>query len=151
MIKQFDESGIIPDMIGIMTLSHGPMASAILKSAAVISGEEVKNSAAFCLEADDDLMEYGKTVSAAIDAFPAGCLIFIDILGGTPYNQLVIQSRKKDKMPAALTGMSLPMIIVANMLRGSGMDGDTLIQAIMEECSTSVISVKERMESMKKE
>lgn len=148
MIKKFDRSNMEPGLPGIVILSHGPLAASILESAAVITGSEVKNSAAFCLEAEDDPMEYGETVSEALKEFPDGCLIFTDIIGGTPYNQLMIHSRKNKTVPLAVTGVSLPMVIVAATLRQSGLSEDELLKAVISESIEGMINVKERFKAM---
>ena len=46
MIQRFEPDKIEKGTTGIIVLSHGPMAAGILDSAAVILGNEVKNSAA---------------------------------------------------------------------------------------------------------
>ena len=58
MIQKFKPDKIEKGLTGIIVLSHGPMAVGMLDSAAVILGNEVKNSAAFCLEANDDPEKY---------------------------------------------------------------------------------------------
>ena len=146
MIQKFKPDKIEKGLTGIIVLSHGPMAVGMLDSAAVILGNEVKNSAAFCLEANDDPEKYGETVQNAIESFQNDCLIFVDIIGGTPYNQLLLTSRKKGKIPLAVTGVNLPMVIVASSLRASGMKGDELIETMIEETKAGTINVKKRLE-----
>ena len=87
----------------------------------------------------------------AIESFQNDCLIFVDIIGGTPYNQLLLTSRKKrEVIPLAVTGVNLPMVIVASSLRASGMKGDELIETMIEETKAGTINVKKRLEKMVK-
>jgi len=150
MISRFDKSKIRPDLMGIVVMSHGPLADSILESAAVITGCEVENSAAFCLEANDNPEEYGSVISEAVNAFSGGCLIFLDLLGGTPSNQLIIHAKKNKKEILAVTGVSLPMIISAITLREDGLQEDDLLHQIIEESIAGIVNVKARMENMRK-
>ena len=150
MIQRFEPDKIEKGTTGIIVLSHGPMAAGILDSAAVILGNEVKNSAAFCLESNDDPQVYGETVQKAIEEFHGDCVVFVDIIGGTPYNQLLLTSRKNGYIPLAVTGVNLPMVIVAASLRESGMEGDELLETMIEETKAGTINVKKRLEKMMK-
>ena len=150
MIQKFDPAKLEKDLSGIVVVSHGPLAAAILESAAVIMGKEVPNSAALCLEAEDEPSEFGEKLIEIMQSFESGCLVFTDIIGGTPYNQLVMQARKNHIVPAAITGVSLTMILVAASLRQPGMEEDEMLEMIMKENLDGMINVKERFQAMSK-
>lgn len=150
MIERFDKTKIQSGLMGVVVMSHGPLAESVLESAAVITGNEIENSAAFCLETNDNPEEYGDVIEEAIQAFTEGCLIFLDLLGGTPFNQLLIRASKSGNLPVAITGVSLPMVLSAISLRKDGLSADELLEQIMEESSAGIVNVKARMESMKK-
>jgi mannose/fructose-specific phosphotransferase system component IIA len=150
MITNFDSTKVNPDLPGIITLSHGPLAKAVLESAAVILGMEIENSAAFCLEPDDNPMEYGKFVMESLEAFPKGCLICLDILGGSPFNQILLNYRKKESPPYAVTAVSLPMVISASTYRDAGLEPDELLETVIQESRDAVVNVKDMMEEIRR-
>ena len=150
MIIRFDQENIDPSLKGILVASHGPMAAGLLDSAAVIMGMPLQNAAALCLESEDDPFLFGKQLSDMIEAFPAGCLVLTDILGGTPYNQLLFRARKTEVPPFALTGACLPMLLTAYYAKDQELDEDAILESIREETQNSMINVRRKVQEMLK-
>ena len=61
-----------------------------------------------------------------------------------------MQARKNHIVPAAITGVSLTMILVAASLRQSGMEEDEMLEMILKENLDGMINVKERFQAMSK-
>ena len=97
-----------PDLIGIVIVSHSTFASGMIDASEVILGES-QNVAALGLELEDDPDEFGQQVADAIGLFPAGCLVLIDMLGGTPFNQLLLTANRSKY--AAVCGANLGMLL----------------------------------------
>ncbi|MCI8294021.1 MAG: PTS sugar transporter subunit IIA [Hespellia sp.] len=115
-MKAYKQSEVNPDVPGIILLSHGPFAVSLVESSKMILGE-VENIAAYSLEPGDDFDKYREAFSESIHAFPAGCIIMVDLYGGTPCNQVMLYVQEKEEVLEVVTGMNLPMLIDAAVFR----------------------------------
>lgn len=139
----FNRENIAPGLPGIVLLSHGSLAEGMLDTIAVVLGE-TRNLAALSLEAGDDPEVYREALTAAINAFPAGCAVFVDMFGGTPCNQLFLASLDIVSEFCAFSGMNLPMISEAVSSRETlGIDG--LGAAVCEIIPHAVMNLKDKL------
>lgn len=99
------------DIITIVLLSHGPMCTAMIESAALIM-DETKNLAAFALEAGDDPEDYGVAVRKYVEDRGGNVLLLVDLLGGTPSNQ-TMRILREDPSICAVSGVNLTMLVEA--------------------------------------
>ncbi len=99
---------VIPDLIGIVIVSHSTFASGMVDASEVILGAS-ENVATLGLELEDDPDDFGEKVSDAIALFPAGCLVLVDMLGGTPFNQLMLATERGNYR--AVCGANLGMLL----------------------------------------
>lgn len=106
----FDKSTIDTDLPGIVLLSHGELALGMLDTVNMIMGETC-NIAAFSLMPEDEPKSYREAFIEAIESFPKGTVIFIDMFGGTPCNQFLMGANKITTTYCAFTGMNLPIIL----------------------------------------
>lgn len=139
----FEKENIQPGVPGILLLSHGPLASAIVESAAMIIGEQ-PNLAAFGLEPCDALEDYINAVLEAYNAFGGDALILLDLFGGTPCNQITLAALRNHLDILALSGLSLPMVIEACTLR-SDASGMELLRQVEEVTKIGVVNITEKM------
>lgn len=102
---------------GIILLSHGPLALGLLKSGQLIFGEHIENLAALTLEEGDDVNIFRKRAFEIYDLFPEGTIFMVDIFGGSPCNQILLEIQETKKNIPIITGMNLPMLIQAVMGR----------------------------------
>lgn len=116
MEKSFVKNEIENGIPGLIILSHGPLAMALKETGKMIFGD-AKNVVAFSLQYGDDVSEYAEAFIDAIDSFDAGCLIIVDIIGGTPFNQLLLHAKRNDKKYNIISGANLPLLITALTLR----------------------------------
>lgn len=114
----------------LVLLSHGPMCMAMIESAALIM-DEVKNIAAFALEAGDDPEAYGNAVRNYIKKHGENVLMFVDLLGGTPSNQTMRILRESPTI-CALSGFNLTMLIEAIGNRECCSDPKKLAEQLIE-------------------
>lgn len=149
MKQRFNAAEIDQDKPGIVLMSHGPMACSVLESAEVILGSQIQNSAAFCLESEDDPTEFGNAAEEGIRSFPKGCIILLDILGGTPFNQIMRRFGREENIPYILTGVNLPMLISAFAARES--ESPDIMEEMLRESSDGIVNVTEKIEEMRKE
>lgn len=139
----FEKENIQPEIPGIILLSHGPLAPAIVESASLIIGEQ-PNLAAFGLEASDSLEEYAACVMEAYHAYAGNALVLIDLYGGTPCNQLVLAALKNKLDVLALSGLSLPMVMEACTLRLDA-SGKELLAQVEEIAKLGIINITDKL------
>lgn len=124
---------------GIILLSHGPLAVSLIKTAQMIFGDN-ENIAAFSLEAGDDLDKYRKAFTETIEAFPENSVIFVDIFGGTPFNQLMRYIQESGKILEIVSGMNLPMLISTAIDRLE-IDGKELCMNAVENGKSQIFRI----------
>ena len=96
----------------ILLLSHGNLASELIRSSQMIMGEVVGVSA-ITLREGEDLKEYAKKIKSEISKANDGLLILIDLFGGTPFmqaSQIYSELNEKEKV-FIITGVNLPMLL----------------------------------------
>lgn len=100
-------------MIQIILTSHGPMAEAMISSAAMLYGKK-DNVTALTLCEDDSIEEFYARMEKLLhtNAGGEGTLILCDIPGGTPCNTAVRLAEKYDDV-AVLAGMNMVMLLEA--------------------------------------
>ena len=144
MKRIFDKEAIVPDVPGIILLSHSELAVAMAKTAAFICGES-ENIAAFSFEDEDTPADYCDAFMEAVNAFPEGSVVLVDIFGGSPCNQLMVASKRQGKKIYAMSGMSLPMVVAAINSR-SFEKGEGLLQSIQDELEGFVVNITDKLE-----
>ncbi|HHV74594.1 MAG TPA: PTS sugar transporter subunit IIA [Thermoanaerobacterium sp.] len=95
-------------MVGIILVSHGPYAEALYESLKMIYGEQEKVEAInFTIgESIDDLKKKINLAKKRLQT--EEILIFVDIIGGSPYN---VSSLEIDDKVNVITGFNMPMIL----------------------------------------
>ncbi len=139
----FEKENVQAGVPGILLLSHGPLASAIVESSTMIIGEQ-PNLAAFGLEPSDTLEDYINAVIEAYHAFDDNALILLDLFGGTPCNQITLAALRSKLNILALSGLSLPMVIEACTLR-CDLNGEELLRQVEEIAKAGIINITEKM------
>lgn len=117
-------------MIGVLILTHGHLAAALLESAERIAGEKLPFRA---LSMDWSLPfdEIRKVVGEAIEAADEGqgVIVLTDLFGGTPTNVALSFLRERPRMEV-VTGVNLPLLVKMVSLREN--DDMTLRDAARE-------------------
>lgn len=114
---------------GLILCSHGPMAIGLLQSVEMLAGESA-NTAAFSLEPGDDVDLFRQTIVKQLDAYPEGTVVFVDLFGGTPCNQLLRYVQESEKPVEIVTGMNLPMILNAVLSRNANQGNALSIDSV---------------------
>lgn len=104
-------------MIGFILTGHGHFSNGLKSAIDMVAGEQP----AFEIVPfeGDKAGEYADTLRAAITKMRSeqdGVLVFVDLLGGTPFNQSMLVSADVDNM-AVVAGTNLPMLIELIMTR----------------------------------
>ncbi|HJX73956.1 MAG TPA: PTS sugar transporter subunit IIA [Candidatus Deferrimicrobiaceae bacterium] len=103
-------------MIGIVLVSHGQLASELLRAAEIIVGK-IENTVTVDVHPKMGMEEIHTAVEAAIRTVDAGkgVLLFIDMFGGTPSN--IGLSFLATHNVEVVTGVNLPMMVKLPMVR----------------------------------
>jgi len=103
-------------MIGIVLVSHGQLASELLRAAEIIVGK-IENTVTVDIHPKMGMEEIHTAVEAAIRTVDTGkgSLLFIDMFGGTPSN--IGLSFLATHNVEVLTGVNLPMMVKLPMVR----------------------------------
>ena len=104
-------------MIGIVLSGHGEFASGLNSSIQLIAGKQESFRVVDFSEGmgSDDLQESLRMAVESVEQ-GQGTVIFTDIPGGTPFNQSVILSTKKEKL-RVVSGTNLPALLDGSFSR----------------------------------
>lgn len=109
-------------MIGFILTGHGQFSTGLASAIEMVAGPQPDFQ--IVPFEGDHAAEYGDDLRAAISAMREktdGVLVFVDLLGGTPFNQAMMIAQDIDGVEV-VTGANLPMLIELMFLR----DGTTL-------------------------
>jgi PTS system mannose-specific IIA component len=109
------------DVIGVVVVTHGQLATELLNAAEMIVGE-LPRFTAVSIGWHDDVDAAREAIAHAITRVqgPHGVMLLTDMFGGTPSN-LALTFLSAGKVEV-LTGVNLPMLIKLAGLRGSSAD-----------------------------
>ena len=107
-------------MVGFILTGHGQFSNGLASAIDMVAGDQP----AFQIVPFEgsQAATYGDELRAAITAMRAECegvLVFVDLLGGTPFNQAMMISADVDNVEV-ITGTNLPMLIELLLTRGAG-------------------------------
>ncbi|GAA0078973.1 PTS sugar transporter subunit IIA [Clostridium sp. CTA-5] len=106
-------------MVGILLVTHGKFSEEILKSAELIVGKQEK-ILTLGLQHGDSVEILGDKVKESIETLEDGdgVLVLVDLMGGSPYNVVALNSSKlSDINFRCITGVNLPMLLEAITMR----------------------------------
>lgn len=115
-------------MIGLVLVTHGPLATALVSALEHIVGEQ-PSVATVCIEPDDDMEARRADIVAAVETVGSGgdgVIVLTDMFGGTPSNISI--SVMKDFDVEVIAGVNLPMLIQLAQVRNT----HTLDAAVIE-------------------
>ncbi len=117
-------------MIGFILTGHGQFSNGLASAIDMVAGEQP----AFQIVPfeGDRAAEYGDDLRAAIQKMHDECdgvLVFVDLLGGTPFNQAMMISQDIDNVEV-VTGTNLPMLLELVLTRDGVELTDLAAQAV---------------------
>ena len=123
---------------GILLVSHGACCEGLLDTLTMVAGEQ-DGVCALPLAEGMDPDVYREQIERWLEPYGENALILIDVLGGTPFNQ--VMRIGKNRPVHAVTGMSVPMALEAVVMRAS-MTPAELVEHLCATAATSVQSVE---------
>lgn len=132
-------------MIPILLVTHGSFAPSLIRTSEMLVGKS-KKLEAITLESNDDVRMFQKRIKEKLQELDEGegVLVFVDLLGGSPYNAVASSLNEKVE---CLTGLNLSMLLTALEARDY-----CNLEELKEECRKaaleSVVSVKEHLQGI---
>lgn len=129
---------VVPDLPGLILLSHGPLSRGLLQSFELVFGD-AENLVAIELEEGDDPDAFIKAAVDAYERMPDGSVFLLDVFGGTPFNKVMEFFLGSNKPIRAVCGMNLGMLMEGVVSRDES--SDDLPERLAAYGTSSVIDV----------
>lgn len=134
-------------MVGLIIITHGIYASALIKSLEMLSGK-VEKIEAIELEQGEGIESLQEKIKKAIIKLGTEeVLIMVDLLGGTPYNASSIELENPNIN--IITGINMPMILEILPHRNEGIN--IVSRIATDGGKNGIVNVKDRYDSLNKE
>lgn len=120
-------------MVGFILTGHGQFSNGIKSALDMVAGDQP----AFQIVPFEgsQAATYGDDLRAAITSMRAECeegvIVFVDLLGGTPFNQSMMIAADVDKVEI-VTGTNLPLLIELLFARNGATDVTALAEQAVE-------------------
>ncbi len=134
-------------MISILVVSHGGLAREFVDAALRILGEQDPGVVPLCVEWTVESAVAKEQIRKALRKLQeggSGVLVLTDLFGGTPTN-LAMTFFVPGKVEI-LTGLNLPMLIKAILLRKSGATLAESVPILREKGQSAIVSVSEALD-----
>jgi PTS system mannose-specific IIA component len=128
-------------MVGILIVSHGKLAEALISSVQSITGnlQKIMGVSIWPIERKEEVEERIKRKVAEVDDGD-GVVILTDILGGTPTN-LSLSFLNNEKVEV-VTGVNMPMLLTLSSYR-KGRSLKEIVRLVKKSGRRSIILAKE--------
>lgn len=128
-------------MVGFILTGHGQFANGLKSALDMVAGDQ--EAFAIVPFEGSQAATYGDDLRAAITAMrneTDGVLVFVDLLGGTPFNQAMMISADVPDVQV-VTGTNLPMLIEL-MLTRANMTLDQLVESAVSVGQAGVVHME---------
>lgn len=134
-------------MIKLIIVTHGPLADAFKESGAMFFGDQVDQVATiglFPTKSPEVLEEEIK--AAVVQSGTKECLIFVDILAGTPFNVVALMIEElKEYHIECFAGVNMPIVMEALASKES-MNVAELTEHIGEISAATIVNLRQTLE-----
>jgi PTS system mannose-specific IIA component len=137
-------------MVGVVLISHGPLASALRETVLVLEPDDGGVIEALALAWDEVPEKASSKLEKAIARAERGkgVVILTDMFGGTPSNlALAFLDRGRVEI---VSGMNLPMVLKAKALSLNGQDPHTIAHTLVDRGRRAILAASELLETEKK-
>lgn len=131
-------------MVGVLIVTHSPLAKALLESSQMIIGEDIKQCCAHTLILGQDMSDFEGKFNVYLDTLDDGdgVLVMVDLFAGTPAN--VAMRSMKDKNFECLSGVNLGMVVEALTSRNY-LSLNDVKKAALEAGKLSIVDIREKI------
>jgi len=150
-MKNPDGAAAGPDVhVGLLLLSHGPLADALRETVQVLEPEPGEPLGALSLAWDEAPESASERLQKAIAGADRGrgVVLLTDMFGGTPSN-LALAFLQKGRIEI-VTGVNLPMVVKARALAREGKDAAEMAHTLVEKGRRAIVAAGELMETEKR-
>ena len=132
--------------VGLLLVSHGPLADALRETVHVLEPEEETELEALSLAWDEAPERASRRLEKAIAAADrgSGVVLLTDMFGGTPSN-LAIAFLAPGRVEI-VSGMNLPMIVKARSLAREGKSPREIAQTLVARGRRAIVAAGELLE-----
>jgi PTS system mannose-specific IIA component len=136
--------------VGLLLLSHGPLADALRETVQVLEPDTGEPLGALSLAWDEAPESASERLQKAIAKADRGrgVVLLTDMFGGTPSN-LALAFLKKGRVEI-VTGVNLPMVVKARALARDGKDPAEMAHTLVEKGRRAIVAAGELMETEKR-
>lgn len=133
--------------VGLLLLSHGPLADALRETVQVLEPEPAEPLGALSLAWDEAPESASERLQKAIAKADRGrgVVLLTDMFGGTPSN-LALAFLQKGRIEI-VTGVNLPMVVKARALARTGTDPAEMARILVEKGRRAIVAAGELMET----
>ncbi|AMG50783.1 MULTISPECIES: PTS sugar transporter subunit IIA [Enterococcus] len=134
-------------MIKLIIVTHGPLADAFKESGAMFFGDQVDQVATIGLLPTKSPEVLEKEIKAAVvQSGTKECLIFVDILAGTPFNVVALMIEElKEYHIECFAGVNMPIVMEALASKES-MNVAELTEHIGEISAATIVNLRQTLE-----
>lgn len=134
-------------MIKLIIVTHGPLADAFKESGAMFFGDQVDQVATIGLLPTKSPEVLEKEIKAAVvQSRTKECLIFVDILAGTPFNVVALMIEElKEYHIECFAGVNMPIVMEALASKES-MNVAELTEHIGEISAATIVNLRQTLE-----
>lgn len=150
-MKNPEEPSSGPDShVGLLLLSHGPLAEALRETVGVLEPEQKEPVGALSLAWDEAPESASERLQKAIVKADRGrgVVLLTDMFGGTPSN-LALAFLQKGRIEI-VTGVNLPMVMKARALASEGKEPSEMARVLVEKGRRAIVAAGELMETEKR-
>lgn len=136
--------------VGILLISHGPLADALKDTVQVLDPEQGEPLGALSLAWDEAPESASARLQKAIARADRGrgVVLLTDMFGGTPSN-LALAFLQKGRIEI-VTGVNLPMVVKARALAREGKQPSEMARTLVEKGRRAIVAAGELMETEKR-
>lgn len=134
-------------MIKLIIVTHGPLADAFKESGAMFFGDQVDQVATIGLFPSKSPEVLEKEIKeAVVQSGTKECLIFVDILAGTPFNVVALMIEElKEYHIECFAGVNMPIVMEALASKES-MNVAELTEHIGEISAATIVNLRQTLE-----
>ena len=134
-------------IVGILVVSHGPLAAALKETVNVLQPEESSEVMALSLAWDEAPEKASSRLEKAIASADQGrgVVLMTDMFGGTPSN-LALAFLERGRIEI-VSGVNLPMVVKARTLARSGQEPHAIAHALVEKGRRAIHAASEALET----
>src|SRR5512140_680532 len=135
--------------VGVLLLSHGPLAEALRKTALEVEPEGAGALVALQIDSAEKTEAASRRLEKALSAADAGngVVVLTDMFGGTPSN-VALAFLSPDRVEI-VSGMNLPMVLKARVLSREGKGAHAIAHELVEKGRRAIVAAAELLTERK--